>query len=95
MLRYAVFDLPSLENRIQRLTSDVIDMEWKKKQSRGEIAIVSSNISQLKKLQKRYHMEIEQKKEIISNLDQQLNQKSYTLEKKLIRNDSATKKVHK
>ena len=95
MLRYAVFDLPSLENRIQRLTSDVIDMEWKKKQSRGEIAIVSSNISQLKKLQKRYHMEIEQKREIISNLDQQLNQKSYTLEKKLIRNDSATKKVHK
>ena len=31
VLRYAAFDLPSLENRIQQSTSDVIDMEWKKK----------------------------------------------------------------
>ena len=58
LLRYAVYDLPSLENRIQRLTSDAINLEWKKKQSKDEIAILSSSISQLKKLEKWYHMEI-------------------------------------
>jgi hypothetical protein len=33
-------------------------------------------------------MEIKEKKEIISNLDQQLNQKSLYLEEKLTKNDS-------
>jgi hypothetical protein len=32
LLRYAAFDLPSMEAKIHRLTSDVIDLEWKKKQ---------------------------------------------------------------
>jgi hypothetical protein len=38
LLRYAAFDLPSLESKIQRLTSDVIELEWKKRQSRDEVA---------------------------------------------------------
>jgi hypothetical protein len=80
MIRYAVFDLPSLENKIQRLTRDVIDMEWRKKHLRDEVAKLNSNKSQLEKLQKRYQMDIGLKKEIISNLNQQLNQKSYALE---------------
>lgn len=89
VLRYAAFDIQSLESKIQRLTSDVVDLEWKKKQSRDEVAILNSSISQLKNLQRRYHIEIEQKREIISNLDQQLNQKSYALEKKLTKENSA------
>jgi hypothetical protein len=84
LLRYAAFDLPSMETKIHRLTSDVIDLEWKKKQSRDEVAILSSGISQLKKSLNWYKMEIEQKKQIISNLNQQLNQKSKELEEKLL-----------
>lgn len=50
VLRHAAFYIPSLENKIQRLTSNSIDLEWKKKQSRDEVAILSSSISQLKKV---------------------------------------------
>lgn len=95
MLRYAVYDLPSLEDKIRRLTSDVIDMEWRKKHLRDEVARLSSNKSQLEVLQKRYQMEIEQKKHIISNLDRQLNQKSNALQEKLNRVDSATTEASK
>ena len=80
LIRYAIYDLPSLEIRIQKLTNDTIDMEWKKKQSRDEIAILNSSISQLKKSLNRYKIEIEDKKQIISNLNRQLNQKSNALE---------------
>jgi hypothetical protein len=41
---------------------------------------LSSNKSQLQKLEKRYQTDIGLKKEIISNLNQQLNQKSQALE---------------
>ena len=75
LLGYAVYDLPSVENRIQRLTSYVIDLEWRKKQSKDEISILSSNISQLKKLLNRYNIEIEEKKQIISNLNRQTESK--------------------
>jgi CII-binding regulator of phage lambda lysogenization HflD len=83
-LKYTAFDLPSLESKIQRLTSDVIELEWKKKQSRDEVAILSSSIPQLKKSLNWYKMEIEQKKQIISNLNQHLNQKSNALEEKIL-----------
>jgi hypothetical protein len=66
----ATFNLPSLEDKIQRLTSYVTDLEWKKNQLKDEIAILSNSKLQLEKLQKLYHMEIGLKKEIISNLDQ-------------------------
>lgn len=85
VLRYAAFDLPSLENRIQQSTSDVIDMEWKKKRLVDEVIKLNSYLSQLKKLLKRHKMEIELKKDIISNLDQQLNQKNDALQEKITR----------
>ncbi|MPZ07066.1 MAG: hypothetical protein GEU26_11740 [Nitrososphaeraceae archaeon] len=56
VLRYAAFDLPSLENRIQRSTSDVIDMEWKKKRLVDEVIRLNSYLSQLKKLLKRHRV---------------------------------------
>jgi hypothetical protein len=85
VLKYAAFDLPSLENRIQQSTSDVIDMEWKMKRLVDEVVKLNSYLSQLKKLLKRHKMEIELKKDIISNLDQQLNQKSDALQEKITR----------
>ena len=72
-LKYTVYDLPYLQDRIQRLTCNVIDMEWRKNQSKDEIAILNSSISQLKKSLNRYNIEIEENKQIISNLNRQLN----------------------
>jgi chromosome segregation ATPase len=83
LLKYAGQDLPSLENRIQSLSSKAIDLEWKKKRLGGEMVKLSSDLLQLEKLRNRYHMEIEEKKQIISNLNRQLNHKSNALEEKL------------
>jgi hypothetical protein len=54
----------------------------------NEVAALRSNIFQLLKLKKRYQVDIVQKRQIISNLDQQLNQKINALEEKLSKNDS-------
>jgi hypothetical protein len=94
LLRYAGHDLPSLEIKIQNMSDRVIDLEWKKKRLGNELVKLSSSLFQQEKLQKRYQMEIEQKKQIISNLNLQLNQKSSALEEKLIK-DAAKKQTHK
>ena len=85
LLRYTSFNLPSLEDKIQRWTSDIINLEWRKKQLRDEVAILNSSILQLKKSLNWYKMEIEQKKQIVSNFNRQLNQKSKALQEKLAR----------
>lgn len=89
LLKYAGHDLPSLENRIQSLSSRVIDLEWKKKRLGDEVVKLSSSLFQQEKLQKRYNMEIEEKKQIILNLDRQLNQKSNALQEKLTKDEAA------
>jgi len=60
-------------------------MEWKMKRLVDEVIRLNSYLSQLKKLLKRHKMEIELKKDMISNLDQQLNQKSDALQEKITR----------
>jgi argininosuccinate lyase len=86
VLRYAAFDIPALENRCQQLSSDVLELQFRKKKLGDEVATQCSSITQLEKSLNWYKMEIKQKKEIISNLDQQLNQKSNALEKLLLAN---------
>jgi hypothetical protein len=81
LLKYAGHDLPTLENKIQNMSSTVIDLEWKKKRLGDEVVKLSSSLFQQEKLQKRYHMEIEEKKQIILNLNRQLNEKSDVLQK--------------
>jgi hypothetical protein len=81
LLKYAVYDLPTLENKIQTLTCDAIDMEWRKKRLRDEVVKLSSSTEYLRKSLHWYEMEIKEKKEIVSNLDRQLDQKSKALEK--------------
>ena len=56
-------------------------MERRKKRLGDEVVKLSSHLLELKKSLNWYEMEIKQKKQIISNLDQQLNQKSDALEK--------------
>ncbi len=83
VLRYAAFDIPTLENRCQQLSNDVLELQFRKKKLGDEVATQCSSITQLEKSLNWYKMEIKQKKEIISNLDQQLNQKIDALEEKL------------
>jgi hypothetical protein len=83
LLKYTGGELPSLEDKVRSLSSKAIDLEWKKKRLGDEVVKLSSELLQLKKLQKRCHMEIEEKRQIMSNLNQQLNQKSCALEEKL------------
>ena len=82
-LRCAGEDLPTLENRCQQLSNDVLELQFRKKKLSDEVATQCSSITQLEKSLNWYKMEIEQKKEIISNLDQQLNHKICELDEKL------------
>ncbi len=82
-LRCAGEDLPTLENRCQQLSNDVLELQFRKKKLSDEVATQCSSITQLEKSLNWYKMEIEQKKEIISNLDQQLNHKICELDEKI------------
>ena len=79
-LNYASDDLPTLEHRCQQLSSSILELQFRKKKLGDEVFKLSSYLSQLGKLQKWYQTDIGLKKEIISNLNQQLNQKSQALE---------------
>jgi predicted nucleic acid-binding Zn-ribbon protein len=92
LLEYAGQDLPTLENKIQDMSSRVIDLEWKKKRLGDELVMLSSSLFQQEKLLKRYNMEIEEKRQIILNLNRQLNQKSHALEEKLAMINRADRK---
>jgi hypothetical protein len=94
-LRYADHDLPSLENKIQNLTGDVIDLEWKKKQSEDIIEILNSSILHLKKSLDSYDMTIGLKKLILADLDAKMNQKMYALHEKPAVDSSVMKQMRK
>lgn len=79
-LSYADEELPTLEKKCQMPSSDVLKLQFRKKKLGDEVATQCSSISQLEKSLNWYKTEIEQKKQIISNLNQQLNQKSNAFE---------------
>ena len=83
LISYATDDLPTLENRCHKLGSDAVELQIRKKQLENEVSALNSSISQLEKLRRQYQMDIGQKRQIISNLDQQLNQKIDALKEKL------------
>ena len=83
LLRYANDDLPALEYRCHKLGSDAVELQITKKQLGNDVAALRSNIVQLETLKKQYQMDIVRKRQIISNLDQQLNRKIYVLEEEL------------
>lgn len=85
-IRYANDDLPGLENRCYQMGSAAIGIQITKKHLGNDVATtLCSHIFQLERLRKQYQVDISQKRQIISNLDQQLNQKIYALEEKLYR----------
>jgi hypothetical protein len=58
----------ALENKIQKLSSDAIDLEWKKQQSQEIVITLNSSIL-LKKSLNSYNMMIELKNQIWADLD--------------------------
>ena len=90
-IKYANYDLPTLENKIQNLTGDVVDLEWKRKQSQDIIEILNSSISELRRTLNSYDMTIGLKKLILADLDAKINQKMYALHE----SDSVIKQVCK
>ena len=69
-LKYAGHDLPELTYRMQQLANEVIDLESKKKQSIDALAQLSDTLSW-------YHRNIELNKQILSDLDKNINQKQH------------------
>ena len=61
------------KSNVRQLSSDVLELQFRKKKLGHEVATQCSSISQLEKSLNWYKMEIKQKKDIISNLNQQLN----------------------
>ena len=57
----------------RELRSDVIDLEWKKKQSRDELAILGSALSEQRKSSNTLQMAIEYKKQMLAEWDRRLN----------------------
>jgi hypothetical protein len=61
-LRYADHDIPSLENRIRKLTNDVIELEFKKKDLNNTIILQRAQLSDLGQAIIRYQNAIDNKK---------------------------------
>jgi hypothetical protein len=68
-LRYANHDLPSLENKIQKLTGDVIDLEWKKKDLNNTISLWSAQLADLGRTIVQYQNAIDSKKQQLIRMD--------------------------
>jgi hypothetical protein len=94
-LRYADHDLPELTNKIQQLTSDVIDLEFKKKQSKDIISVANTNIAQLRDTLNWYQRNIELRRQILMDLDIKLNQKICTFREKPAEDSSSMKQARK
>lgn len=73
LIKYAGHDLPSLENKIQTLSNEVIDLQWKKKDCQNELATLGSVLSEQKKSSNTLQMAIEYKKQILAEWNRKLN----------------------
>jgi hypothetical protein len=74
-LKYAGHDMPELTYRLQQLTNEVIDLESKKRQSIDTLLQLDDTLSW-------YHRNINLNKQILADLDKQINQKQNILHKK-------------
>ena len=63
ILRYAGHDLPSLESKIRKLTSDVIDLELRKKDLSNTIMLQRAQLSDLGQVITKYQDSIDNKKQ--------------------------------
>jgi hypothetical protein len=68
-LRYTNYDLPSLENKFQKLTGDVIELEWKKRDLNNTIILWKAQLSDLGQTITQYQNAIEMKKQQLIRMD--------------------------
>ena len=62
-IKFANYDLPSLENTIQNLTGDVIELEWKKRDLNNTITLWNAQLRDLGQTMEQYQKAIEIKKQ--------------------------------
>ena len=62
ILRYAGHDLPSLENKIRKLTNDVIELEFRKKDLNNTIMLQLAQLSDLGQAITKYQNAIDSEK---------------------------------
>jgi chromosome segregation ATPase len=72
-LRYANYDLPTLENKIQNLTGDVIELEWKKKDLNNTITLWNAQLADLGQTIEQYQTAIEIKKQQLMRTDKRIS----------------------
>jgi chromosome segregation ATPase len=72
-LRYADHDLPTLENKIQNLTGDVIELEWKKKDLNNTTTLWNAQLSDLGRTIVQYQNAIDTKKQQLMRMDKQIS----------------------
>ena len=62
VIRYAAFDLPPLESKMRKLTSEIIDLEFKKKDLNNTIMLQRAQLSDLGQTIIKYQNIIKRKK---------------------------------
>jgi prefoldin subunit 5 len=62
-IKFANYDLPSLEDKIQKLTGDVIELEWKKRDLNNTIKLWNAQLRDLGLTMEQYQKAIEIKKQ--------------------------------
>jgi prefoldin subunit 5 len=72
-LRYASYDLPTLENKLQKLTGDVIELEWKKKDLNNTITLWNAQLRDLGQTIEQYQKAIEIKKQQLMRMDKRVS----------------------
>ncbi len=72
-LRYANYDLPNLENKFQKLTGDVIDLEWKKRDLNNTIILWKAQLSDLGQTITQYQNAIEIKKQQLIRMNKRVS----------------------
>jgi transposase len=72
-LRYANYDLPTLENKIQNLTGDVIELEWKKRDLNNTITLWNAQLRDLGQTIEQYQKAIEIKKQQLMRMDKRVS----------------------
>ena len=68
-IKYANYDLPTLENKIQSLTGDVIELEWKKRDLNNTITLWNAQLHDLGQTITQYQHAIEIKKQQLMRMD--------------------------
>jgi hypothetical protein len=68
-LRYANYDLPTLENKFQNLTGDVIELEWKKKDLNNTVILWKAQLSDLGQTIEQYQNAIDSQKQQLMRMD--------------------------